>query len=182
MKSRGPILLLLFAFFAVHRLPAPIQEESPTPKPKAVAKKKTDDEGKAKSQTQTKSKESPFAQFAGVWTGSINGRALLSVGLDTDTVSTPVTLRISNDGMIQATSGGATSQQQFKGNVSSDGQALIWSSQFSGSSSGVNYTAQAQASLRLTGPRTGFYKSDMIMNMSANGKGVISQSGTLTKQ
>lgn len=169
----------LFLSF-VPRSPAPIRDESPTPKPKVVAKKKTDDEGQTKSHEESKSKQSPFGKFAGVWTGTTTGRGLLSVGLDTGNVSSTVTLRISNDGTIQSTSAHETTQ--FKGNVSSDGQALIWSSQFSGSSSGINYTAQAQGSLRLTGPRTGFYKFDMIMNMNSAGKGVMDGSGTLTKQ
>jgi hypothetical protein len=160
-----------------HRLPAPISEESPTPKPKAVAKKKADDEGKAKSQTQTKSKESPFAKFAGVWIGSTNGRGVFDVGLDTGPVSTTVTLRISNDGTIQSTTGtGAT--EQYKGTVSSDGHALIWQMQYSQS----NATARGQGSLRLNGPKSGFYKCDVLMTMSGSGRALMNYSGTLTKQ
>jgi hypothetical protein len=172
MKSRGPILLLLFAFLAVHRSPAPILEESPTPKPKAVAKKKTDDEGKGKSQTQTKSKESPFAQFAGVWTGSTSGRLIFDNGLDTGASTSTTTLTISSDGTIQG------AQYRLKGSVSSDGHALIWPIQYSDS----NATVRGQASLRLTGPKTGLYKSDIIMTLNVGGRGVMDGSGTLTKQ
>lgn len=173
MTGKSLIVASAITFLSITRLPAPIFEESPTPKPKAVVKKKTDDEGRAK----TQSKQSAFAQFAGVWTGTTSGRFLADVGLDTGPVSTTVTLRISNDGTIQATSGTGTTQN-YKGSVSSDGHALIWPTQYSDS----NGSAKGQASLRLTGPKSGLYKVDIIMTLNGAGRAIMNGSGTLTKQ
>jgi len=165
-------LLITFA----ERLPAPIHEESPPPKPKVVAKEKKDDQGSVEARTRTKSKQPPFAQFAGVWTGSTTGRFVADNGLDTGPASSTTTLTISNDGTIQSMSGGQANQ--YKASVSSDGHALIWPIQYSDS----NGRARGQGSLRLAGSKTGLYNFDAILTVNGGGKAIMKGSGTLTKQ
>jgi hypothetical protein len=80
MKTVSRITLVIFFLaLTIHRLPAPISEEAaPTPsatvrpKAKALAKPKPKTAGLENSQqTQTRSKQSPFAPFAGTWTGTV---------------------------------------------------------------------------------------------------------------
>jgi len=162
--------LLVVTLFVIptHRLPAPISEETPTPAPKPEAVAKSDNAGK---KSPPKVKQSPFAPFAGVWTGIVNGGFNSDVGLNVSAPST-TTLRVSNDGIIQ------TSQATTRANVSPDGHALSWPYQYSDS----NGSARGGASLRLIGANTATYQFNVIMTLTTYGNVTMKGSGTLTKQ
>src|SRR5438552_19005396 len=99
------LFTIIVTLLSAPRLPAPISEETPTPapKPEAVAKSKSksDNTERAEKKSPPKVKQSPFAPFVGVWSGTVNGGFNSDVGLNVSAPST-TTLRVSNDGIIHS--------------------------------------------------------------------------------
>ena len=169
------LLTLSLLFVTAHRLPAPISEETPTPAPKleavAKSKSKSDNTERAEKKSPPKVKQSPFAPFVGVWSGTVNGGFNSDVGLNVSAPST-TTLRVSNDGIIHS------NQATIRANISPDGRALSWPYQYSDS----NGSARGGASLRLIGANTATYQFNVIMTLTTYGNVTMKGSGTLTKQ
>jgi hypothetical protein len=161
------LLILALLLIPTHRLPAPISEIA-TPTPTVAPKPKS----KQENAERTKPKQSPFAPFVGVWTGTVTGGGNISNGLNVSDVASTVTLRISKDGMIY------TGQSAIKASASPDGRALTWAGQYSVASGSGRWTG----SLRLIAPNTASYQQNMILTLSEGGNGTLKGSGTLTKQ
>lgn len=173
MSKRCIAVLLVTLLFSINRLPAPISEESPAPKPKAAAKKKADDEEGGKSQSESKSKQSLFAKFTGVWSGSVTGSFTSDIGLNVGPTITTTTLRVSSTGTVQA------NQASFRAGMSPDGRTLTWPYLYSDS----NGTGQGGASLHLIDSKTAFYQHNVIITVAGGGgKATMKGFGTLIKQ
>jgi hypothetical protein len=171
-------LLCCLLFVSAHRLPAPIvEEEKPTsapaqsPKPKPKPKQDTG-ERTAKQRAEAKTKQSPFAPFAGVWSGPVTGSFNSDVGLNIPATKNVTTFRISNDGTINS------GQNVFRGVLSHDGRALTWTYQYSD----ANGSGRGTGSLRLVAMNTATYETDVFITTNSNGNIKMRSSGTLTKQ
>jgi hypothetical protein len=168
------LLILALLLIPVHRLPAPIFEVA-TPTPTATPKPKPKPENVERTTTQpaqTKAKQSPFAAFAGVWTGSATGGLNFSNGLNVSDVASPVTFRISKDGTIYQ------GPSVLRTSASPDGRALTWTYQYNDS----NGSGHGTASLRLIAPNTASYQVNIILTLTSGGNGTMKSSGTLSKQ
>jgi hypothetical protein len=175
IHSRNAFWLVIVVMLVTgHRLPAPISEETPTPapKPEAVAKSKAKSDN-AEKKSPPKVKQSPFAPFAGVWTGSVKGGFNSDIGLNVSATNA-TTIRIGADGSVY---NDQSSQNVSRPLLSADGHTLTWNYQYSDS----NGTGHGTASLRLIGPKTATYKAEIIVN-TPSGNGVLKSLGTLTKQ
>jgi len=166
------LFIATFLLISVHRLPAPILEESPTPVPKPKIKARSEHQSQESKATESKPSIKPFV---GVWSGIVNGGFTSDVGLNVSK-SVALTIKVLNDGTIQATQ---VSQASSKADLSADGRELTWPYQYSDATG----SARGQGSLRLIGPNTASYQANVMMTLSGgSGNAMMRQSGTLTKQ
>lgn len=180
MKALSRIILVsLLLIASAPPLPAPIFEEA-TPTPKAKAKAKQDNgERTAKQPTHTKTKQSPFAPFAGVWTGTVTVAFRSDVGLNVSGTASR-TVKIAGDGTVyygQSDDGRYTGQYKSRASISADGRALNWTYQQNTQQGSLRGTY----SLRLIGPNAASYQEDGTFH-SSEGNGAGRYIGTLTKQ
>jgi hypothetical protein len=162
------VLVIVLLLVTSPRLPAPISEIA-TPTPTVAPKPKS----KQDNAERTKPKQSPFAPFAGVWTGSVTGGFNSDIGLNVSATNA-TTIRIGADGSFYNSQG---SQNVPRPLISADGHTLTWTYQYSDS----NGTGHGTASLRLIGPKTATYQAEIIVK-TPSGNGVLKSLGTLTKQ